>query len=307
MSRALHRLPSLDLLRGFVAVGRRMSMTLAAHDLCLTQSAVSRQVRELEQRLGIRLFIRAFRALEFTEEGARLFARANSALDEIQDAIGALGARAPRRRVTLTTTAGIARLWLMPRLGRFRELHPEVELQITTDNRVLDLRLERIDLAIRYMPPHNAPVGATLLFPEELIPVVSPLLLPETAGPLHDRLSSTVLLDLADARHPGLTWEGWLKQHGLDASAAAGVLRFNEYDQVIQAALEGLGVAVGRRALVASHLAAGRLRAWPDDSLSHPTPEDAYMLVVNAGSVHNDALRVANWIVAEAGNAATDA
>src|SRR5690606_18652405 len=117
MSVPLVRLFSLDLLKGFVAVGRRMSITLAADDLCLTQSAVSRQVHALETHLGVKLFGRKHRGVSFTPEGERLFRSADSAIQQLQDVAGELRRTDGRRPVTVTASIGVTGLWLLPRLG----------------------------------------------------------------------------------------------------------------------------------------------------------------------------------------------
>src|SRR5687768_4670566 len=114
----LVRLPPLDLVKGFVAVGRRMSITQAADDLCVTQSAMSKQVRALEDALGVKLFHRGYRSVSFTEEGERLFRSADAAVQQLQDAASGLKA-AGKRPVTLTASIGVAGLWLLPRLGEF--------------------------------------------------------------------------------------------------------------------------------------------------------------------------------------------
>ena len=112
MSAPLVRLPSLDLVRGFVAVGRRMSITLAAQDLCVTQSAVSRQIHALEEALGIKLLVRGHRSIAFTPEGERLFRSADSAVQQLQDVVGELKGPTGRRMVTITSTMGLTGLWL---------------------------------------------------------------------------------------------------------------------------------------------------------------------------------------------------
>ena len=124
------RLPSLDLLRGFVAVGRRMSITLAAQDLCVTQSAVSRQIRALEQMLGTRLLTRGHRSIAFTSAGERLFRSADSAVQQLQDAIGTVAVRGARQPVTITCTIGIAGLWLLPRLSSTASFSPKINVDV---------------------------------------------------------------------------------------------------------------------------------------------------------------------------------
>src|SRR5579859_7046089 len=160
MSVPLSQLTSLDLLRGFVAVGRRMSITLAAEDLCLTQSAVSRQIRTLEDLLGVKLLVRGHRSIAFTPEGRRLFQTADGALRQLQDVVGSIRAEGETRPVTVTASIGVAGLWLLPRLGAFLARHPKIDVRISASNRLDDLRAEGIDLAIRYCPPEGAPPGA---------------------------------------------------------------------------------------------------------------------------------------------------
>ena len=144
MSTPLVKLPSLDFLRGFVAVGRRMSITLAAADLCLAQSAVSRQIAALEDALGVRLFTRGHRAIGFTAEGERLFRVADLALQQLQDTCALLAGATERRPVTITASIGVAGLWILPRLGRFQARHPQIDVRVAATNKVLDMRAEPV-------------------------------------------------------------------------------------------------------------------------------------------------------------------
>src|SRR5215831_11186228 len=139
MAVTLNHLTSLDLVRGFVAVGRRMSITLAAADLCLTQSAVSRQVRTLEEMLGVKLFVRGHRSIAFTAEGQRLFQRADEAVKQLQDVVGALGVALASRPVTIAASIGVAGLWLTPRLGHFLQSEPSIDLRIAASSQLSDL------------------------------------------------------------------------------------------------------------------------------------------------------------------------
>src|SRR5205085_3279704 len=123
---------------GFVAVGRRMSITQAADDLCVTQSAMSKQVRALEEALGVRLLERGYRSVSFTEEGLRLFRSANASVQQLQDVFAQLTA-AGKRPVTVTTSTGVAGLWLLPRLGEFQRHYPDVDVRVAATNTILDL------------------------------------------------------------------------------------------------------------------------------------------------------------------------
>src|SRR5579863_1336518 len=256
------RLPSLDLVRGFVAVGRRMSMTLAAEDLFLTQSAVSRQIIALETALGARLINRGYRSISFTAEGA---------LQQLQDAVNALAAGSGRAPVTITASIGVSGLWLMPRLGGFQSRHPDIDVRVAANNKIIDLRTQGADIAIRYCAAANAPPGSLRLFGEAVAPVA----------------------------HPSLQWADRLHSMGLSSVKPRGVLRYNQYDQAIRAALEGQGIALGRIALIEPLLTEGRLVAAggadPDHSRGY-----AYWLVQAEEAPRDDVQVVIDWIKAEA-------
>ena len=219
MSAPLVRLPSLDLVRGFVAVGRRMSITLAAQDLCLTQSAVSRQIHALEDALGLKLLVRGHRSIAFTPEGERLFRSADSAVQQLQDVVGELKGPTGRQTVTITSTMGLTGLWLMPRLGNFLQRHPEIEVRVSANSRAVDLKAEGIDLAIRYGAPGTLPEGAELLFEESIVPVAHPSL-GLTALDSPEALAGQVLLEFDGPFRPWLQWSEWLASQGKPIAAS---------------------------------------------------------------------------------------
>lgn len=298
MQTGIRALPSLELFRGFVAVGRRMSITLAAQDLCLTQSAVSRQIRDLEERLQVQLLVRSFRAISLTPEGEQLFRVADACLRQLQDAAAALDRQSGKRPVVVTASIGVAGLWLLPRLGAFQRENPGVELRISADNRLSDLRLDDIDLAIRYGPPGAVPPGALRLFGESVAPVARADLADVELATADD-FRRAVLIEFETPRHPWLRWGDRLAAVGLDHSDAAGVLRFNQYDQVIQAVLEGQGIALGRLNLLQSHIRSGRLSPLRNASVSH-RDSHGYWLVHGRGQDRPEVRRVAEWIAREA-------
>lgn len=296
MPTPLTKLPPLDLVRGFVAVARRMSITQAAQDLHLTQSAVSRQIRSLEAYYGVPLLTRGFRSIALTPEGAQLFRLADPWMNQL----GELGEhwRHPGRRmpVTVSTTVGVAALWLLPRLGAFQQAHPGIDVRVAADNRVLPLAQDGVDIAIRYC--HGRPAGETAqwLFGEAVLPVAHPALAEASLDARH--LPQQVLLEFDDPTRPWLQWEEWLTAHGMPQQHPRGMLRFNQYDQVVQAALAGQGVALGRLALIAPMLADGRLRP-----LGAATPQEtplSYWLVRNPRRVSPDTETVAQWLLAQA-------
>jgi LysR family glycine cleavage system transcriptional activator len=297
MSVPLLKLPPLDFLRGFVAVGRRMSVTLAAEDLCLTQSAVSRQIHSLEEVLRVKLLTRGYRSIGLTPEGEVLFRAADAALHQLQDVCGELTSSVDRRPVTITTSIGVAGLWLLPRLGRFQSRHPHVDVRVAATSKVLDLRTETVDLAIRYCTEDDAPPGSKTLFGERLSPVAHPSLgLGELTA--EDAIATNVLLDFEHPNHPWLGWQDRLSSMGLESLQPKAVLRFNQYDQLIYAAAAGQGIALGRLSLLRPMLDDGRLVAldwWKPAEEGH-----RYWLLSAEERPRPDVIAVRDWVLEEA-------
>lgn len=299
MPNRLIDLPPLDLLRTFVAVGRRMSITLAAQDLCIVQSAVSRQVQALEKVLGRRLFVRSFRSIEFTPEGRHLFRSADPMLEQLGAVVDALRPSVGRPCITITATIGVTTLWLLPRLGAFQRSASDIDVRIAANNRVMELERDGMDLALRYCPDALAPAGAIRLFGEVLVPVAHPSL---GVTEIEDdaQLRQQVLIDYDDSSRPWMQWKNWLRGAGHKTGAAGGGrLLFNQYDQVVQAALAGQGVALGRLALVSSLLDEGKLvvaTRRPRVATDH-----GYWLLTRPDADSVALARVRDWIVAEAG------
>jgi DNA-binding transcriptional LysR family regulator len=291
------RLPSLDLIRGFVAVGRRMSMTLAAEDLFLTQSAVSRQMITLEDALGIKLLNRGYRSIRFTAEGERFFRIADSALQQLQDGVNALAAGGDRQPVTITASIGVSGLWLMPRLGGFQQRHPDIDVRVAANNKVIDLRGQGADIAIRYCDAANAPPGSRRLFGEAVAPVAHPSLGVSRLDA--DSIARQVLIEYDNSNRPWLQWADRLHSMGLSAIKPKGVLRYNQYDQAIRAALEGQGIALGRIALIEPLLSEGRLVAIRGADADHARGY-AYWLVQADFTPRDDVQVVIDWIKTEA-------
>ncbi len=214
------RLPSLDLVRGFVAVGRRMSMTLAAEDLFLTQSAVSRQIIALEEALGVRLLNRGYRSISFTAEGERFFRVADSALQQLQDGVNALASARDRQPVTITASIGVTGLWIMPRLGGFQQRHPDIDVRVAANNKVVDLRTKSADIAIRYCDAASAPAGSRRLFGEAVAPVAHPSLGVTRLDAVS--IAKQVLIEYDDSNRPWLQWADQTPFHGLERHQTQG-------------------------------------------------------------------------------------
>jgi DNA-binding transcriptional LysR family regulator len=282
MSNGNVRLPSLDLLRGFEAAARLLSFTRAGEELHLTQSAVSRQMQELETQLGARLFERRHRALALTEAGQQFYAAAAQVLATMRAATDRLRAQSGRHALAVTTTHSFAALWLIPRLAGFTRAHPGVDVRISADTRVQDLERDGMDVAIRHGPASLAGPNAERLFGERVFPVCNPKLLQDKRRPLKTPadLSHHVLLayDDPDVRHPWLHWRSWLEVEGLSELKPAGRISFSGYEQIIAAAVAGHGVALGRTPLLKDALAAGELVAPFKRSAD---PARAYYAVVS--------------------------
>jgi LysR family glycine cleavage system transcriptional activator len=233
--------------------------------LFVTQSAISRQIQALEDRLGVALFVRRNRGLALTEAGEQMYRAADIALRTLREAADRIAPGTMQKMVTVTSSMAFCSLWLIPRLAGFRRVHPDVDVRISANNQMLDLDRERIDLAVRYCPARAAPAGSVRLFGEEILPVCSPALLRDRSRPLKSiaDLKRHVLLHFDDPERsaPWLSWNVWLETAGVPDLRPAGALRFNHYDQVISAALGGQGVAIGRRPLVKNYLADGMLVA----------------------------------------------
>ena len=275
-------LPALDLLVGFEAAARHLSFTRAGEELYLTQSAVSRQIKELEDQLGVQLFQRRHRALALTPEGQQFYAAAAQVLVTMRAATDRLRTRAGRQTIALTTTHSFAALWLIPRLAGFTRAHPEADVRITAETRVQDLERDGLDIAIRHGPAALAGPHAVRLFGERVFPVCSPKLLRDKSRPLRQPadLGKHILLqyDDPDGRHPWLHWKTWLEVAGIADLRPAGTLSFSGYEQIIPAAVAGHGVALGRTPLVRDLLASKELVA---PFKSSADPARAYFVIVS--------------------------
>jgi LysR family transcriptional regulator, glycine cleavage system transcriptional activator len=229
-----YNLPHLAFFQGFEAAARTLSFTKAAEELFITQSAVSRQIKALEDNLGLKLFERRPRSLTLTEDGQALYRIATDVLDRLQSATDQLRAETRARQLSITTTTGFASLWLIPRLSRFTALHPDIDVRISATTDTLNLERSLIDLAIRYCKPETAPEGAVRLFGDEMIPVCSRALLRDKTRPLkrpQDLAHHTLLhFDYAGAETMYMDWGTWLTALGIAELKSAGALHFSQYE-----------------------------------------------------------------------------
>ena len=298
MRSRLYDIPPLDPLLAFEAAARNLSFTKAGEELFLTQSAVSRQIQTLEEHLGVKLFERRPRALLLTQAGQSLYRAAQEILQRLHDSARKLRGGTEVRAVTVTTTPGLAALWLIPRLAGFTSAHRGVDVRISAGNEIVDLERSGVDLAIRYTIADRAG-GARRLFGETVLPVCSPRLARDRARPLAkpDDLRQHVLLQLDDPRAAWLDWQLWFHALGIDDLQPAGKLHFSHYDQLIQAAVGGQGVALGRHPLVRGLLRERKLVApFKQDAAS----SRAYFLVESAAARSRPQVRAfIDWLLEE--------
>lgn len=296
-------LPPLDLIEGFEAAARNLSFTKAATELNLTQSAVSRQIKSLEEWLGVALFERRPRALVLTRPGETLYKAVPDILRAVEDVSHRIRQDKLIRTLTVTTTASFASLWLIPRLPGFTRDHPEVDVRISASANLIDLERSNIEIAIRYTG--EKPTGGGIkLFEEEVFPVCAPQLLEDRDKPLStpSDLRHHVLLHYDDPanRISWLDWPTWLESVGLTDFKVAGSVRFNQYDQVVVAVSSGQGVALGRYPLLKSMLQSGTLVApFSDKAIA---PRAYYLIQSSASSDNPDVQRFVEWLFREAGH-----
>lgn len=303
MAEPVHRLPSLDLLKGFESAARHLNFTHAADELYLTQSAVSRQIQTLEEQLGVKLFVRQRRGLALTVAGVRLREAVQAALGQVREAIESLAPHSTLRGVTITSTMAFSSLWLIPRLGKFQQMHPDVDVRVAANDRVLDLDREHIDVSVRYAADADPPSEARWLFREEFMPICSPGLLERTRKPLKcpEDLRHHVLLRLEDPANPALwlSWDRWFEAAGVRRVEPAGSIAFNYFDQLMRAALAGHGVALGRVPLIQEFLDEGSVIAPFDARV--PSQRSYWLLIAPTARRRPEVEMFAEWMLAEAG------
>ncbi len=307
MNKDPYRLPALDPLKGFDAAARHLSFTRAAEELFLTQSAISRQIQTLEEQLGVKLFRREARRLSLTPEGEVLARATAETLARLAEVCAGLKASQRRPRVNVSAAVGIASLWLVPRLAAFQEIEPDVDVRLSADNRLVDISREDIDLALRYIHPDAAPPDAALLFEEEVFPVAAPKLAAKLPAVLRPEDLARLTLLAFDNGHkaPWFAWEPWLIGLGLAHARPKAVLEFNQYDQLIRAAEDGRGIALGRGPLVGRLIAEGKLRAL-GKSRQRVTAR-GYFLVRAPGVARPEVEHFAAWLLAEASKTVREA
>jgi len=255
------RLPPLNALRAFEAAARHLNFSRAADELSVTPGAVSQQIQNLEDYVGVALFKRTPKGLLLTDPAQIALPALREAFDRLAEAASMLTAAVDGRRLTVSVAPSFAAKWLVPRLGHFEALHPQVDVWISAGMELVDFNSGEIDIAIRYGAGRYPGLEVVRLMQETVIPVTSPALL--ESQPLSDPadLANHILLHdgSPDADESCPDWTMWLAARGVRGVDGTRGPRFNQSSLVIEAAVGGRGVALAKRALAQADLDAGRL------------------------------------------------
>ena len=293
------QLPAIGNLITFEAAARTGSFTRAAEEMSISQPAISHAMRELEGELGVTLFQRRHKGVETTDAGRHLYEQVSLGLTLIDQALGEVRAMTAGPQVTLAVSTATATWWLLPRIARFKQQHPDIELRCITTDTDLDLGRERVDLAITLgtgdFPQHQR----WHFVDEEVFPVCSPAFL-RSHGPMADvqALTRTSLLHLEERYRPRLDWSGWLARFGVSLGRNTRLFRFNDYSIVLQAAIEGQGVAMGWRHLVNPLIEQGLLVRPVPQSVT--TDQPIYIVASRRSKLRPEAVSLRDWLIAEA-------
>lgn len=303
MNRIRQRPLGVGPVRAFEAVARLSSFRAAGEELHLTQPAISRQIRALEDEVGATLFHRGTRHVELTSAGAALLRAVAPWLDRLDATVRQIRAQGARQRITVTTFASFASLWLIPRLPAFQREHPGIDLRLATDDAMAEADDPEIDFALRYVRSDQVPPGAEPMFGEVLTPVASPALEASLGRPWKPAdLAAQTLLEEDDHRPSAeyLSWRHWLRLHGPAGLEPRGWLFLNYTYQQIQAALAGQGVALARMALVHESLARGELVEPFGAARRVTSPYGYWLLRWNRGTASEPLQAFEHWVLQQA-------
>lgn len=289
-------LPPLNALPAFDAAARQLSFSRAAEELHVTQAAISQQIKLLEGQLGVILFERIHRGLRLTPEGRLYQQTVTPMLDELRHATARLRRADESGVLTLSVLPSFAAKWLVSRLWRFQERHPDIDVRIDANCKLANFQDDDIDMAIRHGPGDWSGVESVFFMNEDFFPVCSPALLERPPGLSSPRDVFQHPL-LWDTEEPG-AWQSWLSAAGIDDVELKRGTGFNNAALVIQAAIEGQGVAMARHLLAADDLAAGRL-CRPFE-LGLPSEYDYYIVYPPHAGKRPKIAAFRDWMLEEA-------
>ena len=298
------RLPPLNALRAFEVAARLESFSAAAEELSVTPGAISQQIRQLEDHVGTPLFIRKGRGLDITEAGRAAAALTSEAFETLERSVALMRQPVLRRSLTVSVAPSFAGKWLAPRLHRFQDLHPDIEVWISADHERADLSGGSADLAIRYGPGGDQTLNEEKLLAEEVLPVCSPDLIRDGGAITTpaDLAGQTLLHDASpESAVDGAHWPSWLKLRKIRNVDVSRGVRFNQSALVLDAAVAGRGVALAKRALAQNDLAAGRLVSLFAEGAT-PVRSAYHIVTARSRLLGEDAQAFVGWLKAEAGD-----
>lgn len=305
MKRRIIDVVSLDAMRVFECAARLESFSAAAQEFSVTQAAVSRRIKHLEQVLGFDLFHRNGRRLSLTVKGQRLFLRMQASLEYLGIELDDLSAQAVTSTVSVAASAAVSHLWLSPRLRRFNDRYPEISVRLTTTDNLSELAQADSQLALIYSRGTHLNWTLKLLFDEMLIPVAAPAYL-QAAGwpglPSDLRPGDVGRMDIYDYHRAGVhsvTLQDWLKQKAPSVPRQAPRVVFPTYMMAVDAALRGDGVMLGSRALIQAHLDSGALVELTQEVMT--TGFGYYLGLPRRTSVSEAEENLAHFLISERG------
>ena len=288
------RLPPLSALRAFAAAGRHLSFQRAAAELAVTPTAISHQIRRLEDDLGTPLFRRMTRKLELTESGRALLPEVSGAFDRLANAVERLKASGDSGTLTVSAILTFAYRWLAPRLAKFSALHPKIDVRLEASQRLADFGRDEVDVAIRHGGGSWPGLTAVKMFDDRFTPLISPKLLAK-GPPLRkpeDLLNYTLLRDI-----PYFEWENWFKAAGVKPPEITRGPTFDSSQMAVQAAEAGLGVALVHPEFFADEIAAGRLvQPFP---IVGGSDKSYYLVYPTAAADRPKVAAFREWLLAE--------
>jgi len=299
---------SLTNLRAFEAVARTLGFNASADELNVTQSAVSRQIKSLEDELGAQLFVRGTRHVQISPDGQALLRAVEPLLARLDATVQQIRRSRSRQRVSVTTFASFGSLWLLPRIEAFQRRYPAIDIRVSAHDAIADLDDPELDLALRYCSPASAPPGSVHLFDETMTPTVSRGLWERialgTAPPLASPadLAGHTLLEEDDDRPSSeyLSWRHWLADHGEPKLEPGRWVYLNFTYQQVQAALAGHGVALGRMPMIYEALQRGELVEPFGEAGRVGSPFSYWMMTAPAARSRPEVVQFCAWVEAEA-------
>ena len=296
-------LPPLNSLRAFEAAARHLSFTKAAEELSVTPAAISHQIKALEEFLGVVLFRRLTRALRLTDAGQAAFPKVREGFDKLAEAVEILRAEEESKVLTVSVSPSFGAKWLVPRLDRFRAAHPDFDIRIDATDRLADFQGDNVDVALRYGKGNYPGLLVDKLFGVEMVPVCSPELLdgPQPLQQPQDLAHHTLLhLDWILEEQTSPSWRMWLLAAGVSEVDATRGPRFSMESMMVQAAIEGQGVALAMTVLVGGDLAAGRLVMPFDLSVCDPLNFAFYVVSPTRTAEVPKVAAFRTWVLSEA-------